>query len=540
MAARLLSCRTRAGVIRKDTRGAKNMTERGACDTMVEGNPLKAVWAEGGCIGTAWLGLGALPVVEMAVGAGADAVTLDAQHGVWDRTTLEAAVGLIRGRAIPLVRVAENGATAIGQALDAGALGVIVPMVETADQARAAVAAAKYPPAGIRSAGGIRHLIGDFKAYSTGANDTIAVAVMIETARGVANAAEIAAVPGVDMLFIGAVDLAISMGEWPDQGPAFEATIQSIKATARAAGIACGIFTGHVSLALDRRRQGFQLVVVAEDVVSSAEPIKANIARFRPAADHTDPVPGAVAFVTGTNRGIGPHTVRQLLDGGAARIYCTARDPAAIADLIATAPDRLVPMALDITDDAQITAAAAAAADVTLLVNNAGVNHNSPLLAIDGTHRARQEIEVNYLGTLGMIRAFAPVLKANAAAGRPCAIVNMLSILSRQNLPAMGSLCASKAAEYSLTQGARAELAAAGVTVFAIMPGAVDTDMTRDFQGPKMPPAAVAEAIRHALSIGQGDVYPGDMAAGVAAGLALDPIGTEAMLARFLPPPFEG
>lgn len=514
--------------------------EQGACETMAEGNPIKAVWAEGGCIGTAWLGLGSLPVVEMAVGAGVDAVTLDAQHGVWDRTTLEAAVGLIRGTATPLVRVAENGPTAIGQALDAGALGVIVPMVETADQARAAVAAAKYPPAGARSAGGIRHLTGDFKAYSTTANDAITVAVMIETAQGVENAAEIAAVPGVDMLFIGSTDLAISMGQWPEQGPDVEATIQSIKAIADAAGIACGIFTGHVSLALDRRRQGFTFVVVAEDVVGSAEPIKANIARFAPPADHTDPIPGAVAFVTGTNRGIGPHTVRQLLDGGAAKIYCAARDPAAIADLIATAPEKLVPIALDITDEAQVVAAAEAATDVTLLVNNAGVNHNTPLLAIDGTHRARNEVEVNYLGTLGMIRAFVPALKANAAAGQPCAIVNMLSILSRQNLPAMGSLCASKAAEYSMTQGVRAELAADGIKVFAVMPGAVDTDMTRDFQGPKMPPSAVAEAIRHALTIGQGDVYPGDMAAGVAAGLALDPIGTEAMFAQFLPPPFEG
>lgn len=507
---------------------------------MGQGNPLKAVWDAGGCVGTAWLGLGALPLVEMAVSAGAQAVTLDAQHGVWERAGMEAAVGLIRARSIPLIRVAENSATAIGQALDTGAAGIIVPLVETAEEAAAAVQAAKYPPNGVRSVGGIRPLSGGLKGYTATANDHTTVAVMIETAKGAANSAAIAAVLGVDMLFIGSSDLAISMGEWPDQGPAFEPTIQSIKAAADAAGIATGIFTGHVSLALDRRRQGFHLVVVAEDVVGSSEPIKTNIGRFQPADDHLDPVPGCVAFVTGTNRGIGPHIVRQLLAGGAAKIYCAARDVAGLTKLIATAPDKLVPVPLDITDDAQVAAAAAAASDVTLLMNNAGVNHNTPLLAIDGTHRARREVEVNYLGTLGMIRAFAPALKAQAAAGKPTAIVNMLSILSRQNLPAMGSLCASKAAEYSMTQGVRAELAGQGVAVYAVMPGAVDTDMTRDFQGPKMPPADVAEAIRHALSIGQRDVYPGDMAAGVAAGLALDPIGTEAMFASFLPPPFEG
>ncbi len=130
-----------------------------------------------------------------------------------------------------------------------------------------------------------------------------------------------------------------------------------------------------------------------------------------------------------------------------------------------------------------------------------------------------------------MCRAFAPALSANSGG----AIVNLLSILARGNLPMMGSLAASKAAELSMTQGLRAELAAQGTHVMAVLPGAVDTDMTRDFDGPKIEPAEVAEAILHGLSIGAEEVMPGDMGAGMAMGLAMDPKAVERQLAEFLP-----
>ena len=169
--------------------------------------------------------------------------------------------------------------------------------------------------------------------------------------------------------------------------------------------------------------------------------------------------------------------------------------------------------------------------DVTLLVNNAGVNFNTPLFAIDGTENARAEIETNYFGTLAMCRAFAPLLKRNGGG----AIVNMLSILANMNLPLMGSLCASKAAELSMTQALRAELAAQGTRVMSVQPGAVDTDMTRDFEGPKMKAIDVAAAVIHGLATGQDDVYPGKMASGVAMGLATDAKAVEKQLAAFLP-----
>ncbi len=493
-------------------------------------NPVLETIRAGDTVGCVWLSLGSTSVAELAVDAGPDAVVFDLQHGLWQRRSLEDGIGIVRAKATPLVRVAENSALAIGTALDAGALGVIVPLVETAEPARAAVAAAKYPPQGVRSGGGVRPLM-DFKAYAAAANDAVLVAVMIETAAGVANAVAIAAVLGVDLVFVGTGDLALSLGTFPEFDAEHEAAVQTVKAACDGVGTPCGLFTPHVGFALDRRRQGFRCVVVAEDIGLAHGAAKAAVRRF--AHGTAIVLDGAVAFVTGTSRGIGPEIVRALLRAGVAKVYCAARDPGTQGDLLALAPDRLVPVALDITDADGVAAAAAGAADPTLLVNNAGVNFNTPLMAIAGTANARAEIETNYFGTLAMCRAFAPVLNANGGG----AIVNMLSILAHMNLPQMGSLCASKAAELSLTQAVRAELAAQGTHVMAVLPGAVDTDMTRNFEGPKMAPAEVAAAVVHGLAVGAEEVLPGDMASGVAMGLALDPKAVERQFAEYLPPP---
>ena len=180
----------------------------------------------------------------------------------------------------------------------------------------------------------------------------------------------------------------------------------------------------------------------------------------------------------------------------------------------------------------EIRAAAERCGDVDLLVNNAGINFNTPLIGI-GVDNARAEIETNYLGTLAMCRAFAPVLKRNGGG----TIVNMVSILAHMNLPLMGSLCASKAANLSMTQGVRAELAGQGTRVVAVLPVAVDTDMTAGVEMPKLQPSEVAAAIIHGLEIGAEEIYPGDMASGVAAGIATDAKSVERQFAQFLPQP---
>src|SRR4029077_12965803 len=497
---------------------------------MISPNPLLERLAAGEAIGAFWLVLGSVAAAEVMAESRPDAMIFDMQHGLWDRRTLFEAFAAIRGKSLPLVRVAENRPAAIGEVLDQGAAGVIVPMIETAAEAKAAVAAAKYPPEGHRSAGGVRPIL-DFKNYAGSANKSLLVGVMIETELGLKNAAAIAAVPGVDLVFIGPGDLSLSLGVFPDLGPKHDAPLQAILAACRKSKTACGLFTYHASFAVDRMRQGFQLTILGNDQDFLLSAAKNTRQRFAGGGRKTA-IEGAVALVSGTNRGIGPATVKALLAAGAAKIYCGARDIKTIAKLIATSPKRLVPLALDVTKPEQVKHAAKTCADVTILVNNAGVNFNTPLIAIDGAENARSEMEVNYFGTLAMCRAFAPILK-KAKGGT---IVNMLSILAHVNLPLMGSLCASKAALLSLTQALRAELAGQGTHGWPGAPGAVDTDMTRMLTIPKMNPAEVAEAIVHGLEYGLEEVYPGDMAMGVANRLALDPKAVEKQFAGFLPP----
>src|SRR5215468_1652335 len=242
-------------------------------------------------------------------------------------------------------------------------------------------------------------------------------------------------------------------------------------------------------------------------------------------------IKGSVALVTGSNRGIGRCFVEALLARGAAKVYASARRPERLADLVDSHKGRVVPLKLDITVPADIAAAASQCRDVTLLVNNAGINLQAGLIAAKDLGSARAEMETNYFGPLSMCRAFAPILAGNGGG----AIINMLSILARVNLPMRGSLSASKAAGLSLTQCVRAELAKQGTFVMGVMPGVVDTDMEAEYPPPKLPPSDVANAALAALEEGVEDAYPGDMAQGVAQGLAADPKGVEKQFAGYLP-----
>ncbi|ONH31783.1 SDR family oxidoreductase [Protofrankia sp. BMG5.30] len=197
-------------------------------------------------------------------------------------------------------------------------------------------------------------------------------------------------------------------------------------------------------------------------------------------------IEGAVALVTGANRGIGKAFTSALVERGAKTVYAGARDPRTVGG------PGVVPIELDVTNPAAIAAAARTCADVTLLVNNAGVVRGGPLVGAPGLDGAREEIEVNYFGTLAVTRAFAPVLAANGGG----VIVNMLSVLSFLSFPAIGSYCASKAAAWSLTNGVRVELAEQGTLVVAVHAGYVDTDMAARVTGPKLAPAVV---VAHAL-----------------------------------------
>ena len=223
-------------------------------------------------------------------------------------------------------------------------------------------------------------------------------------------------------------------------------------------------------------------------------------------------ITGSVALVTGANRGIGRHFATQLLERGAAKVYATARSAGSL-DL----PGVEV-LELDITRPDSIAAAAATAGDVTLLVNNAGISTGADLVSGD-MDRIRLEMDTHFYGVLGMVRAFAPVLRANGGG----AIVNVLSALSWFSTEGANAYAAAKAAEWSLTNGIRLELAPAGIAVTGVHLGAADTDMMKGWDIPKLDPADVARAALDGVEAGQLEVLADDWSRHVKASLAADP-----------------
>lgn len=215
-------------------------------------------------------------------------------------------------------------------------------------------------------------------------------------------------------------------------------------------------------------------------------------------------IDGKVAFVTGANRGIGRAFVEELLDAGASKVYASARNPESLTELVEAGQGRVVPVKLDVTDAAAITALASSHSDVSLLVNNAGIAGFAGFIAADDIEAARSEMETNYFGVLNMSRAFAPVLKTNGGG----AIINLASVASHANFPVLGSYSASKAAVHSLTQGIRAELAAQGTHVAGVYPGPVDTAMAEGFPMDKTAPNDVAREVLEALEDGAEEIYP--------------------------------
>ncbi len=208
---------------------------------------------------------------------------------------------------------------------------------------------------------------------------------------------------------------------------------------------------------------------------------------------------GTTALVTGANRGLGRHLLNALLDRGVRRVYAAARHTGSLTGL----DERLVPLALDITDRDGIDAAAAQAADVTLLINNASVAAFADPFTAEREAIAL-EMTTNYLGSLDVIRAFTPVVERNGGG----AIVNVLSVVALAGHPPMAGYAASKAAAHSMTQAIRPGLAARGIAVFGVYPAGIDTEMIADVDGPRTPPREVADGILAGIEKDQEDIFP--------------------------------
>ena len=228
-----------------------------------------AKWRKGQPSPGAWINLPELHSAELMARMDFDWLCFDLQHGLMSYSHLLALIPAISGTdTTPIVRVASNQAGEIGRALDAGAHGVIVPMVNTAGEAERAVEACRYPPEGSRSCGPMRGAMLEGFDYLKTANAEIACIAMIETREGLENVEAIAATKGLDAIFVGPIDLCYGVGIAPgDFGSAdFIDAIDRIKAAVAKAGCALGLFGYTPEIAGQALQDGFQFVSVGTDI----------------------------------------------------------------------------------------------------------------------------------------------------------------------------------------------------------------------------------------------------------------------------------
>lgn len=218
---------------------------------------------------------------------------------------------------------------------------------------------------------------------------------------------------------------------------------------------------------------------------------------------------GAVVLVTGANGGIGTQFVHQALARGAAKVYATARSPRAWDD------ERIVPLALDVTDPAAIRAVVEAAPDVTVLINNAGASVSSTGILSHSEEEIRRNIDTNFIGPLMLARAYAPIL---AAKRDGTAIIDIHSALSWWAVA--GVYSATKAALWSVTNSLRLELQPAGVQVVGVHVGYVDTAMGAHASEPKLDPAVLVARVFDATEAGAYEVLADETSANLKAALS--------------------
>lgn len=217
-----------------------------------------------------WICLNSPLIANVMAGAGFDWLTVDTEHGVMDyREMAETIQAILSTQIVPLVRVAWNDPALIKRALDAGAMGIIVPMVMNAEEAKRSVEAVRFPPKGKRSVVGVAAEILHGSNYLELANEQILLAVQIEHINAVNCANEICAVEGIDVVFIGPYDLAASMGllgtDFKNDARWKEA-VQRVLDSTRAANKVAGIHAQTVDEAVSYIRQGFQFVAIGSDV----------------------------------------------------------------------------------------------------------------------------------------------------------------------------------------------------------------------------------------------------------------------------------
>lgn len=228
----------------------------------------------GETVHTGWCGLPAPMVAEVVAREGFPAVTLDSQHGMWDLAALAIGIAAVRqAGSAPIVRVPLNDFAMVSRVLDFGAEGIIAPMINTATDARAFAAAAKFPPIGERSWGPHRATmlagIADQKDYLANGNDNIVTLAMIETRVALANIDAIASTPGIDGLFLGPSDLSIALSDGRTLDPEsqiVEPELDRIVAAAQKAGKIAGAYCASADRALAVAKRGMHFCAISSDM----------------------------------------------------------------------------------------------------------------------------------------------------------------------------------------------------------------------------------------------------------------------------------
>jgi len=232
-------------------------------------NRIRKMWAAGQAVVNGWLSIPSSFAAETMAHQGWDSLTVDLQHGALDyRDALALFTAVSTTDTVPVARVPWNEPGILMKVLDAGAYGVICPMINTREDAERFVAATHYPPLGSRSFGPIRALLYGGADYPERANETIVTFAMIETRQGLDNLDAILSVPGLDAVYIGPSDLSLALGCRPvfdDVDPPVAAAIAHVLARAQAHGVVAGIHNGAPEAALRRIGQGFRFVTVGSD-----------------------------------------------------------------------------------------------------------------------------------------------------------------------------------------------------------------------------------------------------------------------------------
>jgi 2-keto-3-deoxy-L-rhamnonate aldolase RhmA len=251
-------------------------------------NPVKKMLKEGRKTVGAWLQVASPITAEIMARAGFDWLMIDLEHGPGDILTLVAQLQAMNGSGVtPFVRAPWNDFVIIKRILDAGVAGVLVPYVNTAAEAQAAVQACQYPPAGIRGVAASPRAPGYGQKsmdYLKHANDEIFVMIAVETPVAIANLDEILTVKGLDGIFIGPMDLATSMGHFGDpSAPDVQAAIAGVEAKVFKAGKVLATVSGSWEQAQALYQRGYQLVTVMADGVALAKLAAEAVAKFRQA-----------------------------------------------------------------------------------------------------------------------------------------------------------------------------------------------------------------------------------------------------------------